>query len=145
MTTIVFVPGAWITPAFYQPFLETLTKAGYPVRSAGYPSLDPVDPTSADCKADSDTIASVIRPIVEDEGRDVLLVMHSYAGMPGPAAAKGLSKTERMQQGKSGGIVGMVFIAAFLVPEGLSCAGLQGGRLPPWILLDKVQPLFPTA
>ncbi|GFF44459.1 hypothetical protein IFM58399_07298 [Aspergillus lentulus] len=137
MATIVFVPGAWITPDFYQPFLDALTKAGYPVRYAGYPSLDPADPTSADCKADSDAIASVIRPLVEDEARDVLLVMHSYAGMPGAAAAKGLAKTERMQQGKSGGIVGMVFIAAFLVPEGLSCAGLQGGYLPPWILLDK--------
>ncbi|RHZ49051.1 alpha/beta hydrolase [Aspergillus thermomutatus] len=137
MATIVFVPGAWITPDFYQPFLDALTKAGYPVRYAGYPSLDPADPTSADCKADSDAITSVIRPLVEDEGRDVLLLMHSYAGMPGAAAAKGLAKTERMQQGKSGGIVGMVFIAAFLVPEGLSCAGLQGGNLPPWILLDK--------
>ncbi|KAH2290826.1 hypothetical protein KXW02_003058 [Aspergillus fumigatus] len=137
MTTIVFVPGAWITPEFYHPFFDALTKAGCPVRCAGYPSLDPADPTSTDCKADSDAIASVIRPLVEGEGRDVLLVMHSYAGMPGAAAAKGLAKTERMQQGKSGGIVGLVFIAAFLVPEGLSCAGLQGGNLPPWILMDK--------
>ncbi|RHZ46612.1 uncharacterized protein CDV56_104529 [Aspergillus thermomutatus] len=137
MTTIVLVPGAWISPAFYRPFLKALTTAGYPVRYAEYPSLDPADPTSADCKADSEAIASVIRPLVEDEGRDVLLVMHSYAGMPGAAAAMGLAKTERRQQGKSGGIIGMVFIAAFLVPEGLSCAGLQGGNLPPWILLDK--------
>lgn len=138
MTTIVFVPGAWLSPAFYQPFLKALTTAGYPVRYAEYPSLDPADPATADCKADSDAIASAIRPLVEDEGRDVLLVMHSYAGMPGAAAAMGLAKTERMQQGRSGGIIGMVFIAAFVVPEGLSCAGLQGGNLPPWVLLDKV-------
>lgn len=55
-------------------FLKALTTAGYPVRYAEYPSLDPVNLTSADCKGDSDASASVIRQLVEDEGRDLLLV-----------------------------------------------------------------------
>ncbi|EAW12309.1 alpha/beta hydrolase [Aspergillus clavatus NRRL 1] len=137
LPTVVFVPGAWITPAFYGPFLKALTDLGYPVVYADYPSLEPSDPVTADCKTDAEAISRILLPLIEDEGRDVLLVMHSYAGMPGAAAAKGLSKTERTQGGQSGGVLGMVFIAAFLVPEGLSCAGLQGGNLPPWILLDQ--------
>ncbi|KAL4755569.1 alpha/beta hydrolase, partial [Aspergillus foveolatus] len=138
--TIVFVPGAWIDASVYQPFVHALTQTGYDVRYASYPSLNPADPVTTDVKADADAIASVLRPIVEDEGKDVLLVMHSYAGMPGAAAATGLSKLQRDQEEKPGGVVGLVFLGAFVVPEGASCAGLQGGTLPPWILLDQPAP-----
>jgi hypothetical protein len=140
MTTILFIPGAWITKAFYEPFLQALTTAGYDVRYAGYPSLDPKDsdPSTIDCHADTEAITAVLRSLVEDEGKDVLLFMHSYAGMPGAAAATGLAKSQRAQEGKVGGVIGLLFLGAFVVPKGLSCAGLQGGNLPPWILLDQV-------
>lgn len=138
MTTILFVPGAWITPVAYQPFLQTLSGAGYDTRFAAYPSLDPKDPTVQDVEADTKAIASTLKPLVEEEGKDVLIILHSYAGMPGAAAATHLSKTQRAKEGKAGGVIGLLFIGAFVVPEGLSCAGLQGGNLPPWILLDNV-------
>ncbi|RAK99401.1 alpha/beta hydrolase [Aspergillus ibericus CBS 121593] len=137
MTTVVVIPGAWLTPDFYQPFLTALTQAGYRAHLAGYPSLNPSDPATADCQADSDAIQRELRTLVEDDGQDVVLLMHSYAGMPGASAARGLSKLERQQQGLAGGILGLIFLAAFVVPEGHSCAGLQGGNLPPWILLDQ--------
>ncbi|RAL08853.1 uncharacterized protein BO97DRAFT_408097 [Aspergillus homomorphus CBS 101889] len=137
MTTVVLIPGAWLKPEFYQPFLIALNQAGYRTHLAGYPSLDPSNPATADCQADSDAIHQELRTLVEDEGQDLVLFMHSYAGMPGASAARGLSKVERQQQGKAGGILGLIFLAAFLVPEGVSCAGFQGGDLPPWILLDN--------
>lgn len=141
MATIALIPGAWITPAMYQTFIGALTVTGHPVLLAEHPSLDPVDPTKTDCKRDADIQAEVIQSLVEDEERDVLLVMHSYGGMSGAAAAWGLSKSERMRQNKPGGIIGMVFIAAFIVPEDVSCAGMQGGigSLPPWILQDQAR------
>lgn len=138
MFTIAFVPGAWITPAFYEPFHQAVNSAGHEFRYASYPSLDPADPSTTDCETDAKDIARILRSIVEGEGKDVFLVMHSYAGMPGSAAAVGLGKSQRKEQGKPGGIIGLVFIGAFVIPEGLSCAGLQGGQLPRWILLDKV-------
>ncbi|KAJ5364911.1 uncharacterized protein N7496_010624 [Penicillium cataractarum] len=137
MTTVLFVPGAWLARAFYEPFLQALTVAGHDVRYASYPSLDPKDPCTTDCHADAKAIAAVLHRLVEDEGKDVLLFLHSYAGMPGAAAATGLAKSERAQEGKVGGVIGLLFLGAFVVPEGLSCAGLQGGNLPPWILLDQ--------
>ncbi|KAJ5679533.1 hypothetical protein N7462_007777 [Penicillium macrosclerotiorum] len=137
MTTILFVPGAWITKAFYEPFLKALTVVGFDVRYADYVSLDPKDPTLTDCQADTEAITAMLRPLVEDEGKDVLLFLHSYAGMPGAAAATGLAKSQRTQEGKVGGVVGLLSLGAFIVPEGLSCAGLQGGNIPPWILLDQ--------
>lgn len=142
MTTVLFVPGAWLARAFYEPFLQALMFAGYDVRYASYPSLDPADPCTTDCHADAKAIAAVLHPLVEREGKDVLLFLHSYAGMPGAAAATGLAKSQRAREGKVGGVIGLLFLGAFVVPEGLSCAGLQGGSLPPWILLDQVRELF---
>ncbi|KAJ5740334.1 hypothetical protein N7493_000206 [Penicillium malachiteum] len=139
MTTILLVPGAWITAAAYEPFTQALKAEGHDIRYASYPSLDPPSLSIQDCQADTEAIAAVLRPLVE-EGRDVLLVLHSYAGMPGAAAAVGLSRSQRAKEGKCGGVFGLVFIGAFVVPEGLSCAGLQGGNLPPWILLDQPSP-----
>ena len=140
MTSILFVPGCWLTQSFYQPFLKGLTGAGYYVHYAALPSLNPPDPSGADCKTDAEAVAKNLKYLVEDKGQDVIVMMHSYGGMPGPAAAVGLSKAERKEQGKQGGVIGLVCIGAFLVPEGITCADLLGGNLPPCILLDKVRP-----
>ncbi|KAK4869228.1 hypothetical protein LT330_006228 [Penicillium expansum] len=137
MTTILIVPGAWIAPAFYRPFIQALTVAGYDVHFAGYPSFNPEDPSATTCQTDADAITVPLKSLVEDEGKDVLVFMYSYGGMPGAAAATGLAKSQRAQEGKPGGVIGLLFLASFIVPEGLSCAGLQGGNLPPWILVDQ--------
>jgi hypothetical protein len=52
-----------------------------------------------------------------DGGRDVVLVLHSYGGWPGICAVVGLDKAARMAAGESTGIVELVFIAAFLLPD----------------------------
>ncbi|KAE8375739.1 hypothetical protein BDV26DRAFT_283214 [Aspergillus bertholletiae] len=135
--TIIFVPGAWLVPEFYRPFLEAVQAAGFPTYTAELLSLNPVDPAAADCATDAESIRRLVCSLVEDEGRDVVLVMHSYASMPGAAAAVGISKSERVKQEKKGGVLGLVCMGAFLVPEGISCAGTQGGNLPSWILLDQ--------
>ncbi|KAJ5395157.1 uncharacterized protein N7487_009460 [Penicillium crustosum] len=122
MTTILFVPGAWIAPSFYQPFLQALKVAGYDIHFAGYPSFNPEDPTTTTCQADTDAIAVILKSLVEDEGKDVLVFMYSYGGMPGAAAATGLAKSKRAQEGKSGGVIGLLFLAAFLPSANLNTA-----------------------
>ncbi|GAB1190922.1 hypothetical protein APSETT444_000089 [Aspergillus pseudonomiae] len=105
--TVVLVPGAWLVPEFYKPFLEAVQAAGFSTRTAELPSLNPADPTAVDCMADAASIRRLVCSLVEDEGRDVVLVMHSYASMPGGAAATGLSKSERVKQGQKGGVSGL--------------------------------------
>lgn len=137
--TIIFVPGAWIPKASYASFLDALGKEGFPIHYAPYPSFDPVDSLNVSCYQDTEVLRNdVFKPLVEDQGKDVVVLMHSYASMPGSAAASGFSKAERVRNSLAGGVVGLVCIGAFLVPQGLSCAGLQGGKLPDWILLDQV-------
>ncbi|KAJ5153864.1 uncharacterized protein N7500_009303 [Penicillium coprophilum] len=113
MTSILFVPGAWITPAFYQPFIHALTVASYDVHYGGYPSLNPKDPLVADCQADTEAITDILQSLV-DEGKDVVVFMHSYGGMPGSAAASGLAKSQRVKEGKSGGVIGLLYLGAFI-------------------------------
>ncbi|KAK4948622.1 hypothetical protein LTR10_012626 [Elasticomyces elasticus] len=76
-----------------------------------------MDPPIYDMTEDVESVKKAITEVVED-GRDVVLVMHSYGGMPGAQAVKGLGKKERADKGLPGGVVRLVFLAAFVFPEG---------------------------
>ena len=49
---------------------------------------------------------------------DVIVVMHSYSGIPGGQALDGLDKKTTTEQGLKGGVVRLVYIMSFIVPEG---------------------------
>jgi hypothetical protein len=76
----------------------------------------------------------VIMPYL-DQGQDVVLIMHSYSGVPGSASALGLSKTERAAQGKKGGVIGQIFYAAMLQKggDGTDLLTAAGGSFPPFL------------
>lgn len=138
--TILFIPGAWIQSSIYDSFLFSLQKLSFPTAYGSYPSLDPSDPATADVAADTDHVlqASLI-PLIKHAGKDVVVLMHSYGGVPGSAAAKGLSKAQRAREGKRGGVVGLVHISGFVLPGGASVADGQGGQLPDWVIQDEVR------
>jgi hypothetical protein len=80
----------------------------------------------------------MILPILELEERDVILVMHSYGGVPGSAAALGLGKKERTAQGKKAGVIGQIFYAAMLQKggDGVDLFTAGGGSFPPFLRAD---------
>ncbi|KAK3674459.1 hypothetical protein LTR78_005545 [Recurvomyces mirabilis] len=115
--TIILVPGAWhFGTIHYTTITSSLEKAGYEVIALDLPSTcDQPHPDS--WKHDIDHIAQQIEKTA-DEGKDVLLVMHSRGGIAGGDACEGLSKADREKTGKKGGVVRCVFIAAFAASEG---------------------------
>lgn len=132
--TILLIPGAWFPSSAYNAFLHAVRNAGYQTECASYPSLNPNDPKHADAAADTlFVVKNYLIPLIEIEQKDVVIVMHSYGGIPGSGAATGFEKAARQQQGRKGGVVGLVHSSGFVLPEGLSCADGQGGSLPPWI------------
>lgn len=138
--TILVLPGAWLNPSTYDAFISRLKHLSFPTAYASYPSLDPSNPATAD--AANDTVAVLegsLLPLIADEGKDVVIVMHSYGGVPGSSAARGLSKAQRSQEGKSGGVVGLIHISGFVLPGGASVADGQGGKLPGWVKENEVR------
>ncbi|KAJ5108877.1 alpha/beta-hydrolase [Penicillium angulare] len=136
--TFVLVPGGSQNPAQYGYLLHLLQAAGYGATSALLPSLAPSDTvTAAD---DAEFIRSrMILPVLDIGKQDVILIMHSYSGMPGSAAALGLGKSDRAIEGKSTSVIGQIFIAS-IVPrggDGLNIIDGFGGQLPPHMYIDR--------
>ena len=138
--TILLIPGAWFPPSAYNAFLHAVRNAGYQTVCASYPSLNPKDPKHADAATDTlFVVQNYLIPLIEIEQKDVVIVMHSYGGIPGSGAATGFGKAARQQQGRKGGVVGLVHSSGFVLAEGLSCADGQGGSLPAWVKENDVR------
>ena len=72
---------------------------------------------------DAAHIHGIIEALVDDD-KDVLVAMHSYGGIPGTQAVRGLTREERkkQQQGRKegGGVMGLVYVSSLLVNAGES-------------------------
>ncbi|KAL8794411.1 MAG: hypothetical protein Q9195_002998 [Heterodermia aff. obscurata] len=74
----------------------------------------------------------LLRPLIEQQGKDIILYLHSYAGFPGSTAIAGYSKEERLAQGKAGGILGLVYQSAFIPRLGDTILHVSGGDYATW-------------
>ena len=129
--TIVAVHGAWHGPECWRPLAKVLQSHGYNVRAVALPSV--VDEGSQPPEDPRDDIAAVREAIlaVLEEGSDVLVVPHSYGGIPTTSAVKGLDKESRQADGKQTSVVGLAPISAFIAREGedlCTCQGLEPGE-----------------
>jgi hypothetical protein len=53
---------------------------------------------------------------LSDDGKEVIILAHSYGGCPASESLKGLTKNERTAVGKSGGVVRVAYLTA-VVPK----------------------------
>jgi len=134
-TVVILVPGAWHAPHHYSQFLDGLKHEGFETLSQRNPSCDSTNPNETSTAADASAIRQLILSQF-DKGYDVVVAMHSYGGCSGAAAAHGLSKTERQAAGQQGGIIGLIFICAFVADEDDSLIGkLPGSVRTEWMIL----------
>lgn len=132
------VPGAWHQPEAYEKFVALLRKAGYSAAVVSLPSCNTKDPQEATCLADAEAVRKEIFSSMEVDGKDVVVVCHSYGGIPGGGAAYGLSKVARAKTGKKGGVTGLVYVSGFVVPEGSSLLETMGGNHAPYVDPNQV-------
>ncbi len=111
----VLLHGAWHTPRCWDPLVAELNKAGCSAVAPALPSSGSTPPTS-DWSQDVETIRKTVSELVQEN--DVVVVMHSFSGMTGGTALEGLDKQSCAAKGLKGGVVRLVYIVAFLVPEG---------------------------
>ena len=132
--TIVLVPGAWHRPEIYSRVTKNLEEHGYPTVGLPLPSAGAMPPNMT-FDEDVKVIRDCLTTLVETEEKEAILVVHSYTGMPGAEAPKGLGKKERQEKGLKGGVVRLVFIMAYAMPEGFQPTA-SGTQMPEWMKLD---------
>ncbi|TQN66027.1 hypothetical protein CSHISOI_09385 [Colletotrichum shisoi] len=130
LPTILFAPGAWHRPWVFDLVREDLAGRGYPTAAA---ALASVGSTDADVGLDQDVeaVRAVLRGLV-DAGRDVVVVAHSYGGIPVANAVRGLNYKDLAAEGRRGGVVMVVYMASFAIPEGDSLFN-DGKEMPSWL------------
>ncbi|OOF95997.1 hypothetical protein ASPCADRAFT_506787 [Aspergillus carbonarius ITEM 5010] len=107
----ILIPGAFALPGHYDAVVNAVAAQGHSIRalhlpSVGYKSGVTVPPCMED---DAAFIASEVADLA-DQGRDEVLIAHSYGDIPATQRTKGLGKAERQAQGMKGGIVHLAFM-----------------------------------
>lgn len=113
----VIVPGAWHPSVCFEALAGRLEVLGYQVRAVDHKSVG-AEPPLQNFDPDVEQVHDVIEEEAE-KGQDVVVFMHSYGGMVGTEACRGLGKKAREAAGKTGGIVKLIYCCAFMVPEGM--------------------------
>lgn len=127
---LVFLPGGWHAPEAFAPTTALLEKEGYLTHGVSFPTIG-TELRGVAPQQNWDEDVQAIRDVVlkyADDGRDVVLITHSYSGTVGSEACRGLSKTERESQGLPGGIVKLVYLAAIALEMDRYCWEPTGGK-----------------
>jgi len=150
--TLVFVPGAWHTPAYWNPLIATLEPQGRKCIAVSLPSVTTDEHPTATFHDDLEAVRGAITGETS-AGRDVVVVAHSYGGVVGGSAVKGLTRPRPTQHGDEGSqdpaatsstdsghakghVIGLVLIASGFMPSGVTFLGAAGGIPPPTWRID---------
>ena len=132
--TFLLVPGAWHHSSCYNPLLQELSAAGYPAEAVDLPSFDPSEqPSTLTCANDAEAVRQKLLSMIQQK-KHVIVVTHSYGGIPGGCAAHGLMPITR----EKGGVIGLVYMSALGLPEGTSLLEFFGGKYPPFVQENEV-------
>lgn len=137
---IIFViPGAFHRPIHYRKIIEPLRAQGYEVQSIDLVVCgDEVDPETTFFD-DGEAVRKILIPLLS-EGREAVIVSHSYGSLPASVVVEGLTLAERAEQGLRGGIVGVVSLAGFVFPvAGKNIMGTEEEIPPPPYQILKVR------
>ncbi|KAJ7645036.1 Alpha/beta hydrolase fold-1, partial [Mycena polygramma] len=119
--TIIIIPASFSPlSVFYTPVIADLETHGYTVHGIELETVGRREkaPSMYD---DAAKVASLTSRLA-DEGKDVVLVAHSYGGLVACESAKGLAKSVREKEGKKGGIVRIILVSAVVPREGHTLA-----------------------
>ncbi|KAL4814655.1 Alpha/beta hydrolase fold-1 [Aspergillus spinulosporus] len=132
----VFIPGAWHTPDTFDRLRNLMAEQGLESVAIANPSVSAqppngVRPTNG-LHFDIKHTKAALQKLVDD-GREVVVVMHSYGGAVGASAMEGLGYAQRSQAGLRGGVIMAVWMTAFVAHKGESMLDLFGGDWGPCV------------
>ncbi|PWY64732.1 hypothetical protein BO94DRAFT_540935 [Aspergillus sclerotioniger CBS 115572] len=131
--TLILTPGAWYPPHAFSPLITHLPT--YTCHTVSFPSIQAATEVK-DLQPDILTIRTLVEKEA-DAGNDIVIVCHSWSGLPVNSALSSLSKESRQKEGKVGGVVKIIFISAFIPEVGESLIAAFGGEAPEWYVRDE--------
>lgn len=136
--TVFICHGFFATPAAYLPLIDALKARGveahckqlptsdlskHNVGDVKNPNFDLESPPDGYSQGDDDTkvVTEALRRLVEEQGKNVLVLAHSAGGwVATQSAVPELHERIRREKGLTGGIIGIMYFAAFIIPVGES-------------------------
>ena len=128
--TILIVHGAWYQPAFWDGIRDRMAERGYPTAAVRLVTCgDAPDSPLGDLY---DDIAVVRRAIDEIDG-PIVVVAHSYGGLPATDGAAGVPE-----------VTGLVYVASFVLSENQTLLSTLDDHVPDfWVYSDDGRYLLP--
>lgn len=129
---IVLVHGAWQRQEHLSRLRETLVQRDFMVLQPENASAGN-DVNSVRGKTHLDDVSIIHKTISPalDAGEEMIIVCHSYGGIPASAALESFQIGERRAHGLPGGIIHIVYLAAVALPaKGMSLLAALGGQWP---------------
>lgn len=122
LPSLVLIPGAWHKPSCYDKIVSLLQK-NHDLKCISITLPSTKDDPSATFKDDLDTARQAISSETS-QGRDVVLIAHSYGGMVANSAIKGFARPRDFATSASadsnGHVIGLVLIASGFTFTGFS-------------------------
>jgi pimeloyl-ACP methyl ester carboxylesterase len=133
--SVVIVPGSWQLSNVWAEFRAILGRAGHPSYHVSLPS---VGGTVLPLTGLPEDVAAVRTRLdqLADQGDEIILLCHSSGGVVGANAVEGYDLATRKAAGKKGGVIRVVYLSAFMLPQDQSLLGMLGGVPLPWMLVD---------
>ncbi|KAH7310603.1 Alpha/beta hydrolase fold-1 [Stachybotrys elegans] len=136
LPTLVIVPGSFGPVSLYADFADTLLRHGVKSKIVDTPSVGRRPGLAPGTMSDDvDEIVRVVAPLL-DQGLQVVLLTHSYGGIPGTQSLEKLSRKAREAQGKQGGVEKIVYLSSVVLQVGVCNLDLFGPNLPTFVTLE---------
>lgn len=135
---VVICHGSYHTPELYQDLVDSLKSRHIDAYCPQLPTSDLTklnvgDVTNPDFdngpppegypqgEQDVEAIHSVLRPLIEEQSKKVIILGHSSGGWSATqSAVPELQLKTREKNGLKGGVIGVFYMGAFVIPVGLS-------------------------
>ncbi|KIW18350.1 hypothetical protein PV08_02638 [Exophiala spinifera] len=134
--TVVIIPGSFSSAYFYDEIVHQLRMNGFEAAAYDLPSASRMPPQPAATLANDAAFFHDIAQKIADQGKDIVFVTHSYGGVVGTEASKGLTKAERQADGKEGGLVRLVYLTSVVPSVGNSLADTMGDLVPTYLKVE---------
>lgn len=121
------LPGSFVPASLLYPVRDAVSAQGFEFLALDLATVRLPNDTRTPPSMYDDA-ALIIRAVEElaDQGKDVIVISHSYSGIPMSQAAAGLGKNSRMSQGRRGGIIKLGYVTSFVPALGEASNDILG-------------------